>query len=102
MSAPSPPSLPAISKPASKDAAPKVKTAPKVEKKKAAAMRKKELQSGYDLSLENEVKSEQKAAVKAAAEEKKAEAVVKKDESAAKEAAAKEEAAQEAEKKACI
>lgn len=109
MSGPSVPSVkaPAISKPAKKDAPAKTATAPpaatkKVEKKKVNAQRKAELKSGYDLSLESEVKSEEKAAVKAKAEEKAAEAVVKKDEAAAKEAAKKEEAALEAEKKARI
>lgn len=100
-------SLPSISKPASKDSPAKSATAPpaavkRVEKKKVNAQRKAELQSGYDLSLDSEVKKEGKAAAKAVSKEKAAEAVVKKDEAAAKQAAAKEEAASDAEKKARI
>jgi hypothetical protein len=74
----------------------------KIEKKKVNAQRKAELSSGYDLSLDAEVKKEQKAAAKAVSKEKVAEAVVKKDETVAKEAAAKEDAASDAEKKARI
>ena len=98
--------LPSITKAAStKDTTGKTATAPaaavkKVEKKQIARARKAELQSGYDLSLDAEVKEDKKAATKASFKERAAEAVAKKDEVAAKEAAKKEDAAIAEEKKA--
>ena len=90
--------LPSLGKMASSSSADKVATAPstavnKVEKKKVAAIRKAELRSGYDLSLDSEVKKDEKAASKAVAEEKKLAAQVKKDEKKAASAAAKEDKA---------
>jgi hypothetical protein len=101
--------LPSIGKMASttKDTAGKVATAPptavkKVETKKLAAQRKAELKSGYDLSLDSEVKKDEKAASKAVAEEKKLASQVKKDEQEAASAAAKEDKALAKESKVSI
>ena len=99
--------LPSVNKMASSSSAGKVATAPstavnKVEKKKVAAQRKAELRSGYDLSLDSEVKKDGKAASKAVAEEKRLAAQVKKDEKEASSAAAKEDKAIAKESKVSI
>jgi hypothetical protein len=99
--------LPSLSKMASSSSTKDNATAPptavkKVEKKKLAAQRKSELKSGYDLSLDSEVKKDEKAASKAVAEEKKLAAQAKKDEQKAATAAAKEDKALAKESKVSI